>query len=138
MMIEKRLLKIRALYKSIVRINKQIENMKRSQLVTDTVRGGEATGGQGRGRVIAVTGGGHPKLPKKLAELSDTGYLYWRECLEVESWYIGLPEETDEDLNIKNIIYYYYFEGWSWKDIGAMMGYTGQGTAQKMKRYWCK
>jgi hypothetical protein len=136
-MTEEKLRRFRTLHGTLERISKQYASMQSAYFVSDSVRGGEATDA-GRGRVISVQGTGHAGLAKKLVRLETTAAEYKQEIIEVEDWYDALPETTAEDMNIKNIIYDYYFEGMSWKDIGAKLGYTGQGAAQKIKRYWCK
>jgi hypothetical protein len=135
-MTEERLLRIRALYKSLERINNRVESMIRSEnFVSDSVRGGAATDA-GRGHVISISGKGHAGLPKKLAELETIAAKYNKECIEVEDWYNALPESTSDALTIKGIIYDYYFAGNTMKETGAAWGYSAGGISAKLIKYW--
>ena len=104
--------------------------------VMDVVKGGEATGGRGKGKPIAIFGMGHNKLPEWNAEFSEKMKQYLSMVNDIEEWIDGLPDNDSAEIDIKTIIEYKYRYGYSHAEIGNFMGYSKEAVTKKLKKFW--
>lgn len=133
-MTKQELERLPALYRKLKQLNNDIENMKSSEIVTDSVKGGVAV--NGKGQTISLIGLGHPKLDVKITKYR----IRLAECQELideaEEWIDSLPEDTIEQMDIKTIMRYKYINDYTLEEIGDAMGYSLSGINMKIRRYW--